>query len=89
MKDAALNVELQDEVGMPLDVMRTIARVVKRAVASGLGGEDLYAIEKWFAARRILLGGLAPGSTRLTSEAPPLKTIALTRLASSTSASEG
>ena len=50
MKDAALNVELQDEVGMPLDVMRTIERVVKRAVASGLGGEDLYAIEKWFSA---------------------------------------
>jgi 3-hydroxyisobutyrate dehydrogenase-like beta-hydroxyacid dehydrogenase len=50
LKDAQLNVELQDEVGMRLDVLRAIARAVKSAVASGLGEEDLYAIEKWFAA---------------------------------------
>jgi hypothetical protein len=37
-------------VGMRLDVLRAIARAVKSAVASGLGDEDLYAIEKWFAA---------------------------------------
>ncbi len=49
LKDAQLNVELQDEVGMRLDVLRAIARAVKSAVASGLGEEDLYAIEKWFA----------------------------------------
>jgi 3-hydroxyisobutyrate dehydrogenase len=49
LKDARLNVELQDEVGMRLDVLRAIARAVKSAVASGLGEEDLYAIEKWFA----------------------------------------
>jgi 3-hydroxyisobutyrate dehydrogenase-like beta-hydroxyacid dehydrogenase len=49
LKDAKLNVELQDEVGMRLHVLRAIARAVKSAVASGLGEEDLYAIEKWFA----------------------------------------
>lgn len=51
LKDASLNVELQDEVGLKLDVLRTIARVLKKAVASGLGEEDLYAVEKWFARR--------------------------------------
>jgi 3-hydroxyisobutyrate dehydrogenase len=49
LKDASLNVELQDEVGIRLDVVRSIASVLKRAVASGLGGEDLYSVEKWFA----------------------------------------
>ena len=50
LKDAALNIELQDEVGIRLDVVRSIvARTVKKAVGAGLGGEDLYAIEKWFA----------------------------------------
>jgi 3-hydroxyisobutyrate dehydrogenase-like beta-hydroxyacid dehydrogenase len=49
LKDAALNVELQEEVGLRLDVLRAIQRAVKRAVASGLGDEDLFAIEKWFA----------------------------------------
>lgn len=52
LKDAELNVELQDEVGLPLDVLRTIARVLERAVKAGLGGEDLYAVEKWFARDR-------------------------------------
>jgi 3-hydroxyisobutyrate dehydrogenase-like beta-hydroxyacid dehydrogenase len=51
LKDAGLNVELQEEVGLKLDVLRAIAKVLKRAVASGLGEEDLYAVEKWFAAR--------------------------------------
>jgi len=51
LKDATLNLELQDEVGLPLDVLRAIARVLESAVASGLGDEDLYAVEKWFAAR--------------------------------------
>jgi 3-hydroxyisobutyrate dehydrogenase len=50
LKDANLNVELQDEVGLRLDVLRAIERVLERAVASGLGDEDLYAVEKWFSA---------------------------------------
>jgi 3-hydroxyisobutyrate dehydrogenase-like beta-hydroxyacid dehydrogenase len=49
LKDATLNIELQDEVGIRLDVVRSIASVLKRAVASGLGDLDLYAVEKWFA----------------------------------------
>jgi 3-hydroxyisobutyrate dehydrogenase-like beta-hydroxyacid dehydrogenase len=51
LKDATLNVELQDEVGLRLDVVHAIAGVLTRAVASGLGDEDLYAVEKWFSAR--------------------------------------
>ncbi|MGO8993819.1 MAG: NAD(P)-dependent oxidoreductase [Polyangiaceae bacterium] len=49
LKDATLNIELQDEVGLRLDVLRAIARVLDRAVASGLGDLDLYGVEKWFA----------------------------------------
>jgi len=49
LKDAGLNVELQDEVGLRLDVLRTIERVLERAVASGLGELDLYGVEEWFA----------------------------------------
>jgi len=48
LKDGALNVALQDEVGMVLPVQRAIAREVAQAVAQGLGGEDLFAIEKYF-----------------------------------------
>jgi 3-hydroxyisobutyrate dehydrogenase-like beta-hydroxyacid dehydrogenase len=48
LKDAALNIELQDEVGLELEVVRAIARTIAKAVRSGLGDEDLYAIEKWF-----------------------------------------
>jgi 3-hydroxyisobutyrate dehydrogenase-like beta-hydroxyacid dehydrogenase len=51
LKDAKLNIELQDEVGLRLDVLRTIARTLKSAVREGLGEEDLYAIEKWFEGR--------------------------------------
>ncbi len=50
LKDATLNLELQDEVGVRLDVVRSIAGVLRHAVAAGLGDEDLYAVEKWFAA---------------------------------------
>jgi glyoxylate/succinic semialdehyde reductase len=53
LKDAELNVELQDEVGLPLEVLRTIARVLAKAVRAGLGEEDLYAVEKWFARDRV------------------------------------
>ncbi len=52
LKDAELNVELQDEVGLPLEVLRAIARVLEQAVADGLGEEDLYAVEKWFARKQ-------------------------------------
>jgi 3-hydroxyisobutyrate dehydrogenase-like beta-hydroxyacid dehydrogenase len=48
LKDGALNVALQEEVGMVLPVQRAIAREVAQAVAQGLGGEDLFAIEKYF-----------------------------------------
>lgn len=48
-KDAELNIELQDEVGLSLEVLRAIARVLDQAVDAGLGEEDLYAVEKWFA----------------------------------------
>jgi 3-hydroxyisobutyrate dehydrogenase-like beta-hydroxyacid dehydrogenase len=49
LKDGALNVALQEEVGMVLPVQRAIAREVAQAVAQGLGPEDLFAIEKYFA----------------------------------------
>ena len=49
LKDGALNVALQEEVGMVLPVQRAIAREVAQAVAQGLGEEDLFAIEKYFA----------------------------------------
>jgi 3-hydroxyisobutyrate dehydrogenase-like beta-hydroxyacid dehydrogenase len=52
LKDAELNVELQDEVGLPLEVLRTIKGVLAKAVRAGLGEEDLYAVEKWFARDR-------------------------------------
>jgi 3-hydroxyisobutyrate dehydrogenase-like beta-hydroxyacid dehydrogenase len=51
LKDAKLNIELQDEVGLRLDVLRTIARTLQSAVRGGLGEQDLYAIEKWFEGR--------------------------------------
>ncbi len=52
LKDIALNVALQEEVGMRLPVQREIAREVAQAVGEGLGEEDLFAIEKYFARRR-------------------------------------
>jgi 3-hydroxyisobutyrate dehydrogenase-like beta-hydroxyacid dehydrogenase len=52
LKDVALNVALQEEVGLRLPVQREIAREVAQAVAEGLGEEDLFAIEKYFARRR-------------------------------------
>jgi len=48
LKDGALNVALQQEVGLALPVQREIAREVAQAVAEGLGDEDLYAMEKYF-----------------------------------------
>jgi 3-hydroxyisobutyrate dehydrogenase len=48
LKDGALNVALQQEVGLTLPVQREIAREVAQAVAEGLGDEDLFAMEKYF-----------------------------------------
>jgi 3-hydroxyisobutyrate dehydrogenase-like beta-hydroxyacid dehydrogenase len=52
LKDVALNVALQEEVGLRLPVQREIARELAQAVAEGLGEEDLFAIEKYFARRK-------------------------------------
>jgi 3-hydroxyisobutyrate dehydrogenase len=60
LKDASLNIELQEEVGVRLDVVRSIAKVLRHAVADGLGDEDLYAVEKWF----------ARGATNVTTPRP-------------------
>jgi 3-hydroxyisobutyrate dehydrogenase-like beta-hydroxyacid dehydrogenase len=51
-KAGALNLALQQEVGLVLPVQREIAREVAQAVAEGLGDEDLFAMEKYFAHRR-------------------------------------
>lgn len=48
LKDARLNLELQDEVKLALPVVRAIAREIRGAVDAGLGGIDLYGIERWF-----------------------------------------
>ena len=50
-KDTQLNIELQDELGMPLAVHRAIAREVDAGIDEGLGEEDLFALEKHFARR--------------------------------------
>jgi 3-hydroxyisobutyrate dehydrogenase-like beta-hydroxyacid dehydrogenase len=52
LKDGALNVALQQEVGLALPVQREIAREVAQAVADGLGDLDLYAMEQYFASRK-------------------------------------
>lgn len=46
LKDVALNVQLQHECGMKLPVLRAIVAELERAVGIGLGGLDLFAIEK-------------------------------------------
>lgn len=51
LKDARLSAELQAEVGMPLGVHDEIRREVEAAVAQGLGAEDLFALEKFYARR--------------------------------------
>lgn len=52
LKDGALNVALQDEVGLALPVQREIAREVAQAVGDGLGDLDLYGIERYFAGKK-------------------------------------
>jgi 3-hydroxyisobutyrate dehydrogenase-like beta-hydroxyacid dehydrogenase len=51
LKDVALNVALQEEVGLHLPVHREIAREVAQAVGSGLGEMDLFAMETYFGRR--------------------------------------
>jgi 3-hydroxyisobutyrate dehydrogenase-like beta-hydroxyacid dehydrogenase len=48
LKDAKLNVELQQEVGLPLPIHREALRAIEKAVEEGLGEEDLYALEKYY-----------------------------------------
>jgi 3-hydroxyisobutyrate dehydrogenase-like beta-hydroxyacid dehydrogenase len=52
-KDTRLNVDLQQEGGLPLPVHRECLRTIEKAVEEGLGEEDLYALEKYYK-------GLAP-----------------------------
>ena len=48
LKEAQQNIELQQEVGLPLPVQREITRALERAVEDGLGEEDLFALEKYY-----------------------------------------
>ena len=48
LKDSKLNIELQQEVGLPLPVQREIHRALEKAVDEGLGEEDLFALEKYY-----------------------------------------
>jgi 3-hydroxyisobutyrate dehydrogenase-like beta-hydroxyacid dehydrogenase len=52
LKDGALNVALQEEVGLPLPVQREMAREVAQAIGEGLGEDDLYGLERYFNSRR-------------------------------------
>lgn len=52
LKDGALNLALQQEVGLTLPVQREITREVAQAIAEGLGDEDLFAMEKYFSHRK-------------------------------------
>lgn len=51
LKDCALNVALQEEVGMRLPVHRAIVADVDAGVKEGLGDLDLFALEKHYARR--------------------------------------
>ena len=51
LKDCAVNVELQREVGLTLPVHRECMREIEESVREGLGAEDLFALEKHFVAR--------------------------------------
>jgi 3-hydroxyisobutyrate dehydrogenase-like beta-hydroxyacid dehydrogenase len=48
-KDAALNLELQREVGLRLPVVRALAAEIAAAVERGLGDSDLFGIERHYA----------------------------------------
>jgi 3-hydroxyisobutyrate dehydrogenase-like beta-hydroxyacid dehydrogenase len=51
LKDGALNLSLQEEVGLSLPVQREITREIAQAVGEGLGDLDLFGIEKYFSRR--------------------------------------
>lgn len=51
LKDGALNVALQEEVGLTLPVHREVVREVAQAVGAGLGELDLFGMEKYFASK--------------------------------------
>jgi 3-hydroxyisobutyrate dehydrogenase-like beta-hydroxyacid dehydrogenase len=50
-KDIGLVVELEEETGMTLPVLRALAAEIEGGVDDGLGGEDLFGIERRFARR--------------------------------------
>lgn len=47
-KDCALNVDLQEELGLTLPVLRAILSDVTAGIAEGLGDLDLFALEKHY-----------------------------------------
>ena len=49
LKDAALVVEMQHELGMKLPVFRAIVGELEAAVREGLGDGDLFGIERHYA----------------------------------------
>jgi 3-hydroxyisobutyrate dehydrogenase-like beta-hydroxyacid dehydrogenase len=51
-KDVGLVVELEEEVGLPLPVLRALAAEIAGGVGDGLGDDDLFGIERRFAKRR-------------------------------------
>ena len=51
LKDGALNLALQQEVGLALPVQREIARELAQAIGEGLGELDLFAMERYFSRR--------------------------------------
>jgi len=48
LKEAQQNIDLQQEVGLPLPVQREITRALEKAVADGFGEEDIFALEKYY-----------------------------------------
>ena len=48
LKDTKLNVDLQQEAGLPLPVLREALRALEKGVEEGLGDEDLFALEKYY-----------------------------------------
>jgi 3-hydroxyisobutyrate dehydrogenase len=51
-KDIGLVVELEEEVGLPLPVLRALVAEIEGGVREGLGDDDLFGIERRFANRR-------------------------------------
>lgn len=52
LKDGALNLALQQEVGLALPVQREITREVAQAITEGLGDEDLYGMERYYSQQK-------------------------------------